>query len=95
MGLARTIIESRMLRALLVQPIWLVRFITAAVRSGNLAFLRFYPGYHGSTIPSAAYIRSHRQRLFDRRSGDEDGIDLGVDRGPLETGQALDLSAGE
>ena len=56
-------------------PFWIVRFLYAAVREGSLAYLRFQPGYHGSTIPSRRFLVENRERLF-RPQPVNDGIDL-------------------
>ena len=60
-------------------PLWVVRFFLAALREGSAAFLRFHPGYHGSTIPSRKFIQDHRERLFNALPGN-DGIDLNRER---------------
>ena len=56
-------------------PLWVLRFFLAALREGSAAFLRFQPGYHGSTIPSRKFIQDNRERLFNVLPGN-DGIDL-------------------
>lgn len=56
-------------------PFWIARFLYAAIRENSLAFLRFQPGYHGSTIPSGRFLAEHRERLFNPSLGG-DGIDL-------------------
>ncbi len=59
---------------LLLRPLWIGRFLLRTLTEGSSAFLRFHPGYHGSTIPSARFIRRHRERLFGPPVLD-DGID--------------------
>lgn len=52
----------------------MIRFFLRALTEGSSAFLRFQPGYHGSTIPSAKFIQRNRERLFSPPTLD-DGID--------------------
>ncbi len=59
-------------------PIWIVRFFFAAIKERSSAFLRFHPGYHGSTIPSRKFIEANRDRLFGPHDA-FDGIDLNRD----------------
>lgn len=59
---------------LLLRMLWTGRFFIRALLEGSSAFLRFQPGYHGSTIPSAKFIRHNRDRLFGPPELD-DGID--------------------
>lgn len=59
-------------------PLWIARFVFAAIRERSGAFLRFHPGYHGSTIPSRKFIEANRERLFGAHDV-VDGIDLNRD----------------
>lgn len=60
-------------------PLWIARFVFAALRERSGNFLRFQPGYHGSTIPSARFVSENRERLFNPPQHD-DGIDLNRDQ---------------
>lgn len=58
----------------LLRCLWVGRFFIRALVEGSSAFLRFQPGYHGSTIPSAKFLKRNRHRLFGPPALD-DGID--------------------
>lgn len=74
---ASRLVQSSTLRSLIVVPFWALRFFFFAVKERSLPFLRFYPGYHGSTIPSGSFLRSNRDRLFASATAAKDGVDLG------------------
>lgn len=57
-------------------PFWALRFLYYVARERNWAFLRFYPGYHGSTIPSRKFIKQNRSRIFQNLPTGNDGVDL-------------------
>jgi len=65
--------QNRLLNAALLQPFYLLRFVYASIREKSGQFSRYYPGYHGSTIPSLRHILEERTRFFDT------GIGLHVD----------------
>lgn len=67
---------NRRLLQMIALPFWAFRFFYYVAKERNWAFLRFYPGYHGSTIPSRKFIEQNRTRLFQNPSMEYDGIDL-------------------
>ena len=64
--------------ALLI-PIYFLRFFFFAIKEGSLMFYRFYPGYHGSTIPSLKGITRNSEQIFRNKVFTEDGINLNKD----------------
>jgi predicted O-methyltransferase YrrM len=58
----------------MLRLLWMARFFLSTVKEGSGAFLRFQPGYHGSTIPSGKFLQQNRERLFNPPQ-EEDGID--------------------
>lgn len=62
--------------SLLLIPFYFVRFIIYAFIERSLFFCRYYPGYHGSTIPSLRYIKANEARIFVDKKTIDDGIDL-------------------
>lgn len=64
----------------LVLVYWVIRFFYYSVKERSLAFLRFYPGYHGSTIPSLRVVLDEREQLFDADTSVDDGIDMNRSR---------------
>lgn len=71
--LLRRMLDHRWASALLLQPVYLLRFIYRGMREGSLGFTRYYPGYHGSTIPS---LRELRKGVAPAIPDGVDGIDL-------------------
>jgi predicted O-methyltransferase YrrM len=67
--------KKRVLR-LALTPFWILRFFYYVVKERSWAFLRFYPGYHGSTIPSRKLVEQNRAKLFAKSRSEYDGIDL-------------------
>jgi len=76
---AKKIFEPGWMRALILLPFWAARFFYYAVRERSLPFLRFYPGYHGSTIPSGKFLARNRARIFNPAATAGDGINLNRD----------------
>jgi len=72
----RSSVGNRRLLKIMALPFWAFRFLYYVAKERNWAFLRFYPGYHGSTIPSRKFIEQNRTRLFQKSSTVDDGIDL-------------------
>jgi predicted O-methyltransferase YrrM len=75
-ALFRTLKQNPLLSVLALQPFWMVRFIYHAIRERSGWFFRYYPGYHGSTIPSRKYLAMNRARLFKNTPFENDGIAL-------------------
>ena len=75
-SLFRALNASPPMRSLVVLPFWATRFFYYVVKERSGAFLRFYPGYHGSTIPSRKFLERNRRKLFQRPPTENDGIDL-------------------
>ena len=71
-----TLLRHRWLSALLLHPVYLLRFAYRGWREGSLGFTRYYPGYHGSTLPS---LRELRSQTAEPQPDGTDGIDLRVD----------------
>ena len=67
---------NRRLLHMFALPFWAIRFFYYVVWERNWAFLRFYPGYHGSTIPSRKFIQKNRSTIFQNLPTENDGIDL-------------------
>lgn len=79
-SITRILVARKWFRRLVVVPFWALRFFYYAVREGSLSFLRFYPGYHGSTIPSGRFLAKNRHRIFHAVATEGDGVDLNRDR---------------
>ena len=67
-----------MLRALVLAPFYFVRFAWFALRERSLLLYRYYPGYHGSTLPSLKAVSSNRRKIFAADVSHPDGVDLNV-----------------
>ena len=46
----------------------------------SLLFSRYYPGYHGSAIPSLKWLKANRERVFGQRESAFDGIPISNDK---------------
>lgn len=66
--------QTAFLRMLLLMPFYLSRFVFYSIKENSSWFSRYYPGYHGSTIPSQKYIKNNSARLFLSEVGHDDGI---------------------
>lgn len=75
-SIALRLVKHPVFRSAVVVPFWVLRFLYYAVRERSLRFLRFYPGYHGSTIPSGRVLSQDRDRLFGPGAAWHDGVDL-------------------
>lgn len=64
-----------MLRAFLFL-FYFVRFAYYSIKEKSLCFLRYYPGYHGSTIPSLNYITNTSNKIFQNDVDIPDGVDM-------------------
>lgn len=67
---------SGLARVLVLLPFYFLRHAFYSVRERSTIFYRFYPGYHGSTIPSLRYLSSRRGRILTDGKNIQDGIDL-------------------
>jgi predicted O-methyltransferase YrrM len=67
--------RSALVRFGLLWPFYFARFLYFAIKERSLAFYRYYPGHHGSTIPSWKQVVADQQRIFSA-DGAPDGIDL-------------------
>jgi predicted O-methyltransferase YrrM len=66
-------------RQLVLVPFYLLRFAWRALRSGSGAFARYYPGYHGSTLPGLREVMADRERIFRATLPCNDGVELHED----------------
>lgn len=74
--LFRHLINNRTLNALFLRPFYFVRFFYYSIKENSTRFYRYYPGYHGSTIPSYKFILKNKERIFNNPLDNIDGIDL-------------------
>jgi hypothetical protein len=72
--------KSAFLRALVLAPFYFLRFAFFALKEKSVLFCRYYPGYHGSTLPSLKEIWQNRENIFKKHVSDFDGIDLNEDK---------------
>ena len=70
---------SKVLAFVLLFPFYFFRFIFYSFKEGSLFYFRYYPGYHGSTIPSLKFVKKNRARIFKNEIDGWDGIDLNKD----------------
>jgi hypothetical protein len=70
------LLGSKLLSSLFLKPTYVLRFVYRALREDSLLFSRFYPGYHGSTIPSMKSLKAERERIFGHHEPGFDGIDM-------------------
>lgn len=68
--------RSGVLRALVLAPFYYLRFTWFALKERSILLCRYYPGYHGSTLPSLKAISGNRQKIFAADINHSDGIDL-------------------
>lgn len=62
----RGVKNTILLRYLFLVPFYMFRFVYFSLRENSMLFFRYYPGYHGSTLPSYRYIRKENKRLFPK-----------------------------
>jgi hypothetical protein len=72
----RSLKNSRFLNIIILRPFYFIRFVYYSIKENSTWFYRYYPGYHGSTIPSLKYINSNRKRLFFDVADIDNGIEL-------------------
>jgi len=68
--------NAPILRILFLTPFYMLRFIYFALRENSMLFFRYYPGYHGSPVPSYKYIKKNSDRLFAKKIDYFDGVCL-------------------
>ena len=71
------LLGNKWLKSLFLKPVYVLRFIYHGIKEDSLLFSRFYPGYHGSTIPSLKSLIAQRKRIFSRSQPEFDGIQIG------------------
>lgn len=71
------LLGSKFLSSLFLKPLYVLRYIYRGLREDSLLFSRYYPGYHGSTIPSMKSLKAERARIFGQRDSGFDGIQMG------------------
>lgn len=74
--LFRHLINNRALNALFLRPFYFVRFFYYSIKENSTRFYRYYPGYHGSTIPSYSFILKNKERIFNNPLDNIDGVYL-------------------
>ncbi len=70
------LLGNKWLKTLLLKPVYVLRFIYHGIKEDSLLFSRFYPGYHGSTIPSLKSLTAERKRIFGQTEPGVDGIQI-------------------
>ena len=72
------ILKNKYIAALILPPIYFLRYLYYSIVTNSLWFYRHYPGHYSSPIPSTTYINSNRERIFSKIRYD-DGINLNSD----------------
>jgi hypothetical protein len=73
------LLRSKWLSSLFLKPVYVLRFVYHGLKEDSLLFSRYYPGYHGSTIPSLKWLKTERDRIFSQCQPGFDGIQLRKD----------------
>lgn len=71
--------SSSWLSFVFLSPFYVLRFVYRGIREHSLLFSRYYPGYHGSTIPSLKWLKAERERIFGQIEPGFDGIQINKD----------------
>ncbi len=68
--------NNRLLCVFLLIPFYFLRFMYYAIAERSALFYRYYPGYHGSTIPSIKQVEKNNNNIYGVLSIGNDGIQL-------------------
>jgi len=77
--LFRFVKARRILNAITLRPFYFVRFIYFSFKEKSTWFYRYYPGYHGSTIPSLRSVLGHAGQIFSVKERPNDGIAMNAE----------------
>jgi predicted O-methyltransferase YrrM len=73
--LLRILLNNSLLRVVLYS-FYFMRFGFYVIKERSFLFLRYYPGYHGSTIPSMKFILNNCDSIFVDSIDEPDGIQM-------------------
>lgn len=70
------ILKSNFLIRGALYTFYVIRFVYHAAKERSLFSLRYYPGYHGSTIPSLKELKAREKELFSDKDDALGGIEM-------------------